>query len=92
MEFQWNAGKASENVRKHGVAFEEALTVFGDPLASTIPDPDHSVSEHRFVTVGLASSQRLLVVCHTERGDNIRLISARQANRRERSTYENASS
>ena len=88
MEFEWEAGKAAANLQQHDVSFEEALTVFGDALASTIPDPDHSLGEHRFVTVGLASSQRLIVVCHTERSDRIRLISARQANRRERKAYE----
>jgi uncharacterized DUF497 family protein len=92
VEFEWHAGKAAENLQKHGVTFEEALTVFGDPPASTIPDPDHSLGEQRFVTVGLASSQRLVVVCHTDRGDSIRLISARRANRRERNAYENSSS
>ncbi len=76
------------NLAKHGVSFDEAATAFGDPLASTIPDPDHSRTEARFVTVGLSSSQRLLVVCHTDRKRRTRLISAREATRHERRQYE----
>ena len=88
MDFEWDASKAEINVTRHGVTFDEALTVFGDPLAATIPDPDHSLSESRFVTIGLSSAQRLLVVVHTERGERIRLISAREATRVERRQYE----
>ncbi len=80
--------KASRNLEKHGVGFQEASTVFGDPLATTIHDPDHSRSETRFVTIGLSAWQRLLVVCHTDRGRRTRLISAREATRQERRLYE----
>jgi uncharacterized DUF497 family protein len=88
VDFEWEAEKAKRNFAKHGVPFQEASTVFADPFASTIPDPDHSRSEARFVTLGLSSQQRLLVVCHTERGDRTRLISAREATRHERRQYE----
>jgi uncharacterized DUF497 family protein len=88
MKFTWNTKKEGENVRKHGVSFDEAATVFGDPLAGTIPDPDHSVGEARFLTIGHSSSGRLIVVFHTEQGDNFRIISAREATLHERKTYE----
>ena len=88
MSFQWNPSKAVSNVEKHGVSFEEAVTVFGDPLAATILDPDHSVGECRFLTTGLSCAQRLLVVSHTERASEVRLISARLATRQERRNYE----
>ncbi len=88
MRFQWDPDKASGNVRKHGVSFEEAVTVFGDPLAVTISDPDHSVGEFRFLTTGRSSLQRLLVVSHTEREGEVRLISARLATRQEKRSYE----
>lgn len=86
--FQWNPDKANSNIKKHGVSFEEAVTVFGDPLAVTISDPDHSVGEFRFLTIGQSTLQRLLVVSHTEREGQIRLISARLATRQERRNYE----
>jgi hypothetical protein len=88
MTFQWNPDKASSNIKKHGVSFEEAVTVFGDPLAVTISDPDHSVCEFRFLTTGQSSLQRLLVVSHTEREGEVRLISARLATRQEKRNYE----
>jgi uncharacterized DUF497 family protein len=89
MKFEWDAGKAEANVRKHGVVFDEATTVFGDPLAATIGDPDHSSTEVRLVTMGRTSSGRLLVVCHTEDEEgNVRLISAREAATHERRRYE----
>lgn len=88
MQWQWDPNKANLNIQKHGVSFEEAVTVFGDPLAVTIDDPDHSIGEARFVTIGFSNLQRLLVVCHTEREQKVRLISARLATRRERRTYE----
>ncbi len=88
MKFQWDANKAVSNAEKHSVSFEEAVTVFGDPLAITIPDPDHSVGEFRLLTTGLSRSQRLLVVSHTERENEVRLISARLATRQERRSYE----
>lgn len=76
MQWQWDPNKANLNIQKHGVSFEEAVTVFGDPLAVTIDDPDHSIGEARFVTIGFSNLQRLLVVCHTEREQKVRLISA----------------
>ena len=88
LRFGWDPRKAAANQRKHRVSFEEAATVFGDRLSVTIPDPDHSSREHRFVLVGLSEAGRLLVVSHVERGDEIRLISARLATRRERRVYE----
>jgi uncharacterized DUF497 family protein len=88
MQFQWNPDKASSNLQKHGVSFEEAVTVFGDPLAVTIDDPDHSLGETRFLTIGFSRLQRLLVVSHTDKEHQIRLISARLATRKERKSYE----
>ena len=88
MKFEWDNRKERANVRKHGVSFQEATTVFADPLAGTIPDPDHSEGESRFVTIGYSASSRLLVVCHTEEGDNLRIISARRAISHEREKYE----
>lgn len=88
LTFEWDPGKAAANARKHGVAFQEATTVFGDPLALTIPDPDHSSAEARFLDLGLSHRGRLLVVAYTERGDRIRIISARPGTRRERRQYE----
>jgi uncharacterized DUF497 family protein len=88
MEFEWDSDKASENERKHGVSFEEAATAFGDPLSLAIHDPDHSDDESRFILLGESYSGRLVVVVHKERGDKIRLISARLATRRERRSYE----
>lgn len=89
MQFEWDPAKAERNQRKHGVDFTEAASVFGDPLSDTFPDPAHSVGEHRFVTVGQSSAGRLLVVGHTDRGDTIRIITARQATSLERRYYEN---
>ena len=88
--FEWDLEKARQNVRKHRVSFEEAATVFGDPLSLTIDDPAHSVEEDRFVTLGLSVNRRLLVVVHAERGDTLRIISARRATARERRAYEQA--
>jgi uncharacterized protein len=88
MKFEWNARKDRENRRKHGVSFQEATTVFGDPLAGTIPDPEHSQGEPRFLTIGYSSHHRLIVVSHTEEGENFRIISAREANVHERKIYE----
>ncbi|MBK1631259.1 hypothetical protein CKO31_11010 [Thiohalocapsa halophila] len=88
MKFAWNAKKAEANFRKHGVAFDEAATVFGDPLAGTFADQDHSDGEQRFITVGRSSSGRLLVVAHTEHDAEFRIISARQATAHERQRYE----
>ena len=88
LTFEWDSRKARSNLAKHGVGFQETSTIFGDPLSLTIPDPEHSLSEERYITVGRAFSGKLLVVVHTERGDNIRIISARRASRRERNFYE----
>ena len=88
LEFQWDNRKARENMRKHGVSFKEASTVFADFFSLTIPNPLHSDSEERFITIGYSENQRLLVVVHTERGDDIRIISARKATSYERRTYE----
>ena len=88
MRYEWDARKAAANRSKHGVSFQEAATVFRDPLAQTGGDPDHSVAENRFVTFGLSARGRLLVVAHTEQGDTIRIISAREATARERAIYE----
>jgi uncharacterized DUF497 family protein len=91
LTFEWDANKAASNLAKHAVSFEEAATVFGDPVSITIPDPAHSQIEVRFVILGRSHHGRLLVVVHTERGDNIRIISARLASRHERKQYEEAS-
>jgi uncharacterized protein len=88
LSFEWDENKAKSNLAKHDVGFDEASTVFGDALSLTIPDPDHSQAEDRFIIIGNSHRGKLLVVVHTERGDNIRLISARRASRRERKTYE----
>ena len=88
MKFTWDPRKDRENQRKHGVSFQEATTVYGDPLAGTIPDPDHSMGEARFLTIGYSSNHRLIVVWYTEEDDNFRIISAREANTHERKTYE----
>jgi uncharacterized protein len=91
LQFTWDPRKAAANLRKHGVGFPEAATAFADPLSLTIPDPDHSVGEERFVLTGQSERRRLVVVAHVERGDLIRIISARPANRHERKTYEEES-
>jgi uncharacterized DUF497 family protein len=88
MRFEWDGSKAASNVKKHRVSFDEAVTVFYDPLAATFVDPDHSQNEDRFVTVGHSAQGRLLVVCHAERGGSVRLISARRATPRERKRHE----
>ena len=88
MNFEWDPAKARGNRRKHRVTFEEAATVYGDALALTYPDPDHSTSEQRFITIGISSAKRVLIVAHAERGESIRIISARKATRSERKQYE----
>ena len=88
MHFSWDPKKAAANLRKHGVSFPEAATAFRDPLSVTIPDPDHSVGEERFVLIGQSSAGRLLVVAHRELGPEIRIITARSATRPERDSYE----
>jgi len=86
--FEWDPQKAQINQEKHGVSFDEASTTFEDPLSLTIDDPLHSRDEERLVHIGLSYKNRILIVVHTERGDNIRIISARKATKRERKYYE----
>src|SRR5262249_26324192 len=88
LEFEWDEDKAKRNLKKHRVSFEEASTVFGDPLAVTIPDPLHSKEEDRFVTLGESHRRRILVVASTDRSNRIRIISAGVASRNERKQYE----
>lgn len=88
MEFEWDSDKAAANVTKHGVAFSEAMTVFGDPLEITMRDPDHSEGEWRFLSIGMSACGRLLVVAYTEREGRIRIINAREAAAQERRQYE----
>ena len=90
-EFEWHANKAEANLRKHNVSFHEASTVFADPLAMLMPDPDHSTGEERNIVLGTSSAGRLLVVSHAERPPRTRLISARPATRNERNQYEQGS-
>ena len=86
--FEWDIKKAKTNLGKHGVSFEEASTAFKDPLSLTIDDPLHSSDEKRLVLIGMSYNNRILVVIHTERGDNVRVISARKATKKERKYYE----
>ncbi len=88
MEFEWNKNKAAFNLSKHGVSFDEARTVFDDTFYVDFYDPDHSYGEQRYIIVGQSTQNHLLVVSYTERGNVIRLISARRATRKERETYE----
>ena len=94
LDFEWDEEKAELNLRKHGVGFqvydlvEEAKSVFGDPLIVTHSDPDHSVGEHRFLSIGQSFSGRTLIVIHTSRGDKVRIITARKATKFERGAYE----
>ncbi len=88
MDFEWDPKKAAINVKKHSVSFEEASTVFGDPLAFTFLDPDHSELEDRFITFGMSRTHRLLVVAHTNREARTRIISARLTTKHERKIYE----
>jgi uncharacterized DUF497 family protein len=88
MRFAWDEKKAASNLSKHGISFEEAATVFGDPLSNTFPDPDHSVEEHHFVIIGSSESGKILVVAHTDDGELVRIISAREVTHGERKSYE----
>jgi len=88
MDFEWDDTKAEANERKHGVSFAEAMTVFADELSLTGYDPDHSVEEDRYVIMGLSAVGRVLVISHTDRGEKIRIISAREASRAEQKDYE----
>jgi uncharacterized DUF497 family protein len=88
LQFEWDKNKAFDNKRKHRISFEEAATVFGDPLTLTISDPLHSEGEQRFVTIGMSYRQNLIIVVHCDRDERIRIISARKATKREREEYE----
>jgi uncharacterized DUF497 family protein len=88
MDFEWDPRKAEINLRKHGVSFTEAGTVFGDNFAITVPDPDHSNDEDRYITIGWSDRRRLLVISHTDRGGRIRIISVRELTKAERKEYE----
>ena len=88
MTFEWDARKAATNLEKHAIAFEDAATVFLDPLATTFPDPDHSAQERREITIGYTMKGQLVFVAHCARGKRIRIISARPATRTEREQYE----
>jgi uncharacterized protein len=88
MEFEWDPKKAERNLKKHGVSFKEAATIFGDPLSITYPDPDHSIDEERFITIGTSVDGNLLLIAHTDREERIRIISARETTRQEKKFYE----
>ena len=88
MVWEWNAAKAKANVRKHDVSFDEAATVFLDPLALTFPDPYYPGAEEREITIGYTAGHQVVFVSHCQRGDRARIISARKATRRERRQYE----
>ena len=88
LDFEWDENKARENIKNHKVSFHEAISIFSDPAAVTIPDPDHSESEHRFIAIGTSAKSRALIVVYTERRGNVRIISCRKTTPRERSVYE----
>jgi uncharacterized DUF497 family protein len=88
LKFEWDRRKAASKLSKHGVSFEEGLTVFGDPLARIFDDEDHSIEEQREIIIGHSAKLRLLVVCFTARGESVRIFSARRATRKERNEYE----
>jgi uncharacterized DUF497 family protein len=88
MEFKWDPQKAAKNLRKHQVSFKEAATVFGDPLSATVPDPDHSEDEDRYIIVGMSNRSRQLIVSFVEEDDSFRIISARELTHLERRAYE----
>ena len=88
MDYEWDQAKATSNLDKHGVSFEEAATVFGDPLYIDFYDPDHSVDEHRYLIMGQSTAGRLLIVSYTQRNEVVRLISAREVTSSERRAYE----
>jgi Uncharacterized protein conserved in bacteria len=88
MEFEWNPDKATGNLEKHGVSFQEAVTVFNDPLSVTFPDPNHSIGESRYIIIGISRFGQLLIVAHTDRLERVRIISARKATRQEQRFYE----
>ncbi len=91
LTFEWDKRKEATNIRKHGVSFHEASTVFLDSLSMTFYDPDHAEDEDRYITLGMAKNGRLIFVSHADRGDRVRIISAREASKRERNGYERRS-
>ena len=88
LEFEWDEVKVVENLKNHKVRFEEAKTVFNDPLLLTFPDPEHSDHEHRSISIGISSHSRILLIVHTSRGGKVRIISSRKATAKERKLYE----
>jgi hypothetical protein len=88
MQFVWDQNKAAINIAKHGVSFEEAATVFGDPLSNTYSDPAHSGTELRFIIIGMSDQGKMLVVAHTDDGEEVRIVSAREVTAGERKAYE----
>jgi uncharacterized DUF497 family protein len=88
MDFDWDVKKAARNLKNHRVSFKEAATIFDDPLARTFDDPDHSLDEQRFITIGISEQGKLLIVAHSDRGDATRIISARETTHGERKLYE----
>jgi len=90
MDFEWNPQKAEINIKKHNISFEEASTVFMDALSTTFPDFEHSIQEARYLIIGLSNQHKILVISHTHRNQTIRIISARQATKRERKFYEHS--
>jgi len=90
LTFEWDPKKAASNLAKHRVSFAEATSVFGDPLSVTVGDPDHSLEEGRYLTIGTTAAGRVVIVAHTDRGDRIRIISARELTPAERRSYEDA--
>jgi uncharacterized protein len=88
MRFAWDEKKAAANLDKHGVSFGEAVMVFGDPLSDTFDDPDHSIEERRFLIIGMSGRGRMLIVAHTETGEVVRIISAREPTTGELKSYE----
>jgi uncharacterized DUF497 family protein len=88
VEFEWDPAKDSTNRARHGVSFAEAATIFGDPLSIAVDDPDHSIDEDRYLTIGRSRSGRLLIVAHTDRDGRVRIVSARELTRAERVAYE----
>jgi len=88
MKFEWDENKAKSNLRKHGVSFSEAATVFSDTFSAGFSDPDHSIAENRWIVIGRSDSGRLIVVCYAERSGAIRIISTRKATKREIRNYE----
>jgi uncharacterized DUF497 family protein len=92
MRFEWDESKAARNIIKHGISFAEAATVFGDPLSETFDDPDHSTGEHRFIIIGTSENGRILIIGHTDDGETVRIINAREPTKAERRFYEESQS